>query len=116
MPGHSAALIWQIIKNRVIQKIIPSLGKKSNAQTYFAVGMVLLSILATVGFGIYVDGYVIHPPAQYTGICPAPARITGNQCLLTEIETVNQGTTTTVTTVQIPAGTIQYSTGTTVSR
>jgi hypothetical protein len=108
LPGHSAYLIYQVIKNRVIQKVIPSLGRKSNAQKYFSIAMIFVSLLAAIGLGIYVDGYIIHPPQQFTGVCPTPAHISGNggHCTNTEIDTTTVGTVIKTTTVQVPAGTI----------
>lgn len=117
--GHSSYMTWRIYKDRAVQKIIPSLGKTSNAQKYFAAVMILLTILGTLGIGIYIDGYVLHPPAQFNGICPPPARISNNgqSCTISQIATITQGSTTQVTTIQIPAGTVitQTQTMTTVT-
>jgi hypothetical protein len=74
--------------------------------------MILLAIFGTVGFGIYLDGYVIHPPAQYTGICAPPAAITRGGCYITQVEVVTVSGTATQTTIQIPAGTILTTTHT----
>lgn len=104
--GHSAYLVYQIIKNRVIQKVIPSLGKKSNAQKYFSIFLIIVGLLSMLGFGIYLDGYVLHPPAHYTGICAPPDTISGNgqRCTYSQIETITQGSTTKTVIVQVPAG------------
>jgi hypothetical protein len=116
--GHSSYLVWRVIKDRAIQKIIPALGKRSKAQGYFSVFLIIVSILAAVGIGIYIDGYAIHPPSQYTGICPPPAQIHGQSCTYSQVEVVTSGTVTKETTIQIPAGTIinaQTTTTTTVT-
>ena len=113
--GHDPFLIYEIIRNRVIEKVIPRLGKMSNAQRNFSIAMMLIALFAMVGFGIYADGEILHPPAHYTGVCPAPATIHGSSCTLSQIGTVNEGSTTKTTTVQIPAGTIQTQTVTTVT-
>jgi hypothetical protein len=110
--GHSAFKSWQIYFNKAILKVAPQLGKKSNAQLVFSVVLIIIAVFGTIGFGIYLDGYVIHPPAQYTGVCPPPARIEKGGCYLTEVEQVTVSGTQTVTTVQIPSGTVLLSNGT----
>ena len=113
--GHSSYLGWRIIKNRAVEKIIPSLGKKSNAQKIFSIILIILAILATFGLGIYIDGYVIHPPKQFDGICPPPASIHGQSCTISQVQIVTSGTTTKATTIQVPAGTIITNTATTTT-
>lgn len=107
MPGHSAYLVYQIIRRRVIQAIIPALGKKSNAQKYFSIAMIVITLFASLGIGIYLDGYVIHPPTHYTGICPPPARIHSNDtCTIASETTITNGQSTSVKIVQVNNGTI----------
>ena len=76
--------------------------------------MIILSIVATIGMGIYLDGYVIHPPAHYTGICPPPAHISNNgqNCTIPQVSEVTSGTVTKETTIQVPAGTVIVPNGT----
>jgi hypothetical protein len=80
--------------------------------------MILIAILGTFGFGIYVDGYVIHPPAVFQGTCPPPAHISNNgqTCTIGQVVTVTQGSSTQVTTIQVPAGTVLTQTVTTVTK
>ena len=110
-------MVWRIIKDRAIAKVIPSLGRKSRAQVIFSALMILVAIIGAVGFGIYVDGYVIHPPKQYSGICPPPAVIShnGQVCTISQVQIVTSGTVTKATTIQIPAGQI-IQTQTTVTK
>lgn len=65
-------------------------------------------MIGMIGMGIYVDGYVIHPPAKFTGICPPPAHISNNgqNCTIPEVSEVTSGTVTKETTIQVPAGTV----------
>jgi hypothetical protein len=114
--GHSPYLVYQVIKNRVIEKVIPSLGRKSNAQRNFAIAMVIISLLASIGIGIYLDGYVIHPPAQYTGICASPAHIVGPSCETSVSEVVTVGSTTETKVVQQPAGIVLLPNGTAANK
>jgi hypothetical protein len=97
-------LVWRIYKDRAILRIVPALLKKSSAQTIFTVLMILMAALGTTGAGIYVDGYGLHPPKQYTGICAPPAFINRDGCFVTvtSVVTVNGQPQTKTTT--IPAG------------
>lgn len=115
--GHSSYLGWRVIKNRAVEKIIPSLGAKSRAQLIFSAILIILAIFGTIGFGIYLDGYVIHPPKQYSGICPPPAIIShnGGTCTISQVQIVTSGTVTKATTIQLPAGQI-IQTQTTVTK
>ena len=110
--AHSAYKSWRVYFDRAILKVAPALGKKSNAQLWFSVLMVIIAVFSTIGVGIYVDGYVIHPPAQYTGVCPPPAQITGGGCFLFQVQQITVSGTQTVTTVRIPAGTVLLPNGT----
>ena len=92
--------------DKAILKVAPALGKKSNAQLWFSVVMIIVAIFSTIGIGIYIDGYVIHPPAQYTGLCPPPAQIQSGGCFITQVEVVTVSGTQTQTTIRLPAGTI----------
>jgi hypothetical protein len=70
----------------------------------FSIVVIILAVLATIGTGIYIDGYVIHPPAQYTGVCAPPAQISGKGCYITEIQQIEVSGTATVTTISISTG------------
>jgi hypothetical protein len=78
--------------------------------------MIFLTLFGTVGVGIYIDGYVIHPPAQYTGICPAPATITHGNCVQSVLVTITRSGTEAVTTQTIQAGTVLLPNGTGLKR
>ncbi len=102
--AHSSYLVWLVVKFRAIEKILPALKVQKKWGWVPAFLLVLVTLVAAVGIGIYIDGYAIHPPAQYTGVCPPPAQITKGSCFLitTSVQTVS-GTVTTVTYTQ-PAG------------
>lgn len=104
--GHSAYKSWRVYFDRAILKVAPALGKKSNAQLVFSIVMILLAIFGTLSFGIYMDGYVLHPPAQYTGVCPPPAQIKSGGCFTSQVEVITVNGVATQTVVQIPSGTI----------
>lgn len=104
--AHSAYMVWRIKVDRAIQKVVPSLGKKSSAQLIFSIVMIVLTVMGTIGAGIYIDGYVIHPPQQYTGLCPPPAFIRSGNCLTTQTVTITRSGTEQLTTTQVPAGQI----------
>ena len=108
--GHSAYLIWLIYHFRAVEKILPALKGKSKYGWAAPAALCLLVLVAMLGFGIYVDGYVVHPPAQYTGICQLPAQISSNgkNCDITVIQTVTSGTVVTTTHVTQTAGIVLY--------
>jgi hypothetical protein len=112
LTGHSSKLAYEVIRNRVIQKIIPNLGRKSNAQRNFSIAMILIGLLSSILFGIYLDGYGIHAPEQYTGVCPPPATIHGQSCTTGQIETVTVSGTTEQKVIQVPAGEVLAKNGT----
>ncbi len=114
--GHSAYSVWRVKVNRAILQVVPSLGKKSSAQLFFSIMMIVLTIFGMFGFGIYLDGYGIHPPQQYTGVCPAPAIIRGGNCINIVSVTITQSGTTTTTTSSEQAGRLILPNGTSIKR
>ena len=104
--GHSSYLAWLVFEFRAIARILPNLKQKPKHAWLAPFAIALLVLLAVIGAGIYIDGYVIHPPAQYTGLCPPPAQIKANGCFTIQIETVTISGTATITTVQVPSGQI----------
>ncbi len=110
--GHSAYAVWRIYTDRAILKVAPALGKKSNAQLIFSIFMLVITLLGAIGAGIYIDGYAIHPPAQYTGVCAPPAFIRGQNCLQALPVTVVKDGSTTTTTTLAQAGSIILPNGT----
>ena len=104
--AHSAHMVWSVYFYKAILKLVPALGKKSNAQAIFTVVMVLIAMLGSIGGGIYIDGYGVHPPAVYTGVCASPAFIKGGSCLQTTVSSVTVNGAVTYTTVTEQAGSI----------
>ena len=109
--GHSSYLTWLIFEFRAIARILPNLKQKPKHAWLAPFALALLVLLAALGMGIYLDGYVIHPPAQYTGICSPPAQITRGGCYVAEVVTITRSGTESVTTQYIPSGTIVNATG-----
>jgi hypothetical protein len=109
--GHSSYLTWQIYANRAIEKVLPNLkGKQKHAWVAPAL-LALLVLVTALGVGIYVDGYVLHPPAQYTGVCAPPGVIRNGNCELITVQVVtNNGVVTTETLTQ-QAGQVINATG-----
>ncbi len=108
--GHSSYAVWLIYTFRAIEKILPALKGKEKWSWVAPFFLCLLLLLAFVGFGIYVDGYVIHPPAQYTGVCSPPAQILKGNCVRLIITTAVVSGTTTQIVQTIQAGVILNST------
>lgn len=108
--GHSSYLTWLVFEFRAIARILPNLKQKPKHAWVAPFLLCLLVLLASVGIGIYLDGNVIHPPAQYTGVCPPPAQITKGSCYITQVEVVTVSGTASQTTVLIPSGHIVNST------
>jgi hypothetical protein len=104
--GHSSYLTYLIYEFRAIARILPNLKQKPKHAWLAPFALCLLVLLAAIGTGIYLDGYAIHPPAQYTGVCPPPAQIKASGCFITQTIQVTVSGTVTQTTAQIPAGTI----------
>jgi hypothetical protein len=104
--GHSAYAVWRIKIDRALLRVLPSLGKKSNAQLIFTIVMIVITLLGTVGAGIYIEGYGIHPPAQYNGLCSQPATIVKGDCIQSQIVTITRSGTETTTTTQVHTGCI----------
>lgn len=113
--GHSSYLVWLIYAFRGIERILPNLKQKPKHGWVAPFFLSLLVLLAALGMGIYIDGYGIHPPAHFEGICPAPAQIRGGGCIIisVQVETVS-GTTTVITQTQ-QAGYVLTTTTTTSS-
>jgi hypothetical protein len=99
-----------IFEFRAIARILPNLKQRPKHAWIAPFALCFLVLLASVGIGVYIDGYGIHPPAQYTGVCPPPAQITGGGCFITQIEQITVNGQVTQTTVKIPAGQIITST------
>lgn len=104
--AHSAYGTWLAYKFRAIERILPGLRAKQKHAWVAPAALVLLVLVASIGVGIYADGYIIHPPKQYTGICPPPAQIRGGNCVVITVEVVTQGTSTVTRTITSPAGTV----------
>jgi hypothetical protein len=102
--GHSSYLAWLTYEFRAIARILPNLKTRPKHAWLAPFALCLLVLLATLGIGVYVDGYVIHPPAQYTGICPTPAVVRGGNCVQIIITQVTVSGTLTYQTQTIPAG------------
>jgi hypothetical protein len=102
--GHSPFGAWLTYKFRAVERILPGLRGKPKHAWVAPFFICLLLLITAISMGIYIDGYGIHPPKQYTGICPAPAQIRGANCDLITIETVTQGTSTVVKTITQSAG------------
>jgi hypothetical protein len=104
--GHSAYQTWLIYSFRAIEKVLPNLKGKPKHAWVAPAFLALLVLLSALGVGIYVDGDIIHPPVQYTGLCSPPGVIRGGNCIIITVEVVTTaGTVTTVTQTQ-QAGTI----------
>ena len=94
-------MTWLIYHFRAIEKILPALKTKGKYSWAPAFLLCLIVLLTSIGIGVYVDGYGIHPPAQFTGICPAPAQIKGGSCVIITVQQVTiSGTVTTATYTQ----------------
>lgn len=110
--AHSAFLTHVIYRFRAIERIVVSLKQKPKHGWVPAAAFMLVVVLAFGGIGIYLDGYVIHPPQQFTGICPPPNDvIRGDGCYSEQVVTVTQGTVTKVSTIYVPAGHVLNGTG-----
>lgn len=99
--GHSSYGTWLNYANRAIEKILPNFKRGAKYGWAAPVLLCLLVLLTSLSIGIYLDGYGIHPPQQYTGICAPPAQIKGGGCIFTLVQVVTGtngvATTTTVT-------------------
>lgn len=109
--GHSSYLAFLIYEFRAIARILPNLKQKPKHAWVAPFALCLLVLLASVGTGIYIDGYVIHPPAHYTGLCPPPAQIKGGNCIQIIITQVTVSGTVTRQTQTVQAGQIINATG-----
>lgn len=98
--------MWLIYSFRAIEKILPALKGKQKWGWVAPFALCFVILLAALGFGIYVDGYVIHPPAQYTGLCGPPAQITKGNCIEITTEVVTVAGTVTTVTRSVQGGTI----------
>lgn len=105
--GHSSYITWLIYANRAVERILPALKHKGKYGWAPALLLCLLVLATALSVGIYIDGYGVHPPQQFTGICPPPAQITHGSCITKSIQVVTgtNGAVTTVTYTQ-QAGTI----------
>ena len=103
-------MAWLVYQFRAIERILPNLKQRPKHAWVAPVLLCFILLLAMLGFGVYIDGYAIHPPAQFTGICPPPAHIARGGCWDILVQEVTIGTTTTVTTISVPAGTIETTT------
>ncbi len=112
MTAHSSYLVWLVVKFRAIEKILPALKVQKKWGWVPAFFLVLITLLAAVGIGIYIDGYAIHPPAQYTGVCPPPAQIKSGGCILVTYQVATVSGTVTTYTVTQQAGYIITTTAT----
>ena len=102
--GHSSYLAWLIYEFRAIARILPNLKQKPKHAWIAPFALCLLVLLASLGIGIYIDGYAIHPPAQYTGLCPRPATIRSGNCVQIIISQITVSGTVTQSTQTIQAG------------
>lgn len=102
--GHSSYLVWLIYEFRAISRILPNLKGKPKHAWAAPFALCVLVLIVTVGMGIYIDGYGVHPPAQYTGVCPPPAFVRGDSCLTAVVVTVVVSGTTTTKVIDQPAG------------
>lgn len=108
--AHSSYEVYLIYVFRAIEKVLPALKGKTKYGWLPAFGLCLLVLLALTGIGVYIDGYYIHPPAQYEGICASPAEILHGNCVSTTVTTVSVGNTVKTTTITQQAGQILNST------
>ena len=104
--GHSSYTTWLIYANRAIERILPALKHKGKYGWAAPALLCLLVLVTAVSVGIYIDGYGVHPPTQYTGICAPPAQITHGGCYIKTVQIVTQSGTVTTVTVTQPAGQI----------
>lgn len=104
--GHSSYSVWLVYSFRAIEKIVPALKGRQKWGWVAPFALCFVVLLGLIGFGIYFDGYVLHPPRQYTGICTPPAEIKGPNCVLVQTQAVTVSGSVTIVTHTAQAGTI----------
>lgn len=104
--AHSAYEVWLVYCFRAIEKILPALKGKTKYGWLPGLGLALLVLLALTGLGIYLDGYYIHPPAQYEGVCASPAEILRGNCVSLSVTTISTSNVVKTVTITQQAGQI----------
>ena len=78
---------WYDVGSKIAQS---ERGDKSRGQWLLLAMLMIMAILGGSFFGYFLDTAVIQPPAQVVGICPPPALIQNNSCVL-HVCTTNTG-------------------------
>lgn len=72
---HGSHYVWEVMRNKVLLKVLPGLTTGPKGQGFFMIAMVLLTAIMAGGTGYYIETQVIHPPLQLFGVCPPPAHL-----------------------------------------
>lgn len=94
---HDSRALWLMHKGFGYKRsalAVKTAEDKSKATTIVLIMMLILAAFGGAMISFEITTHIIFPPAQFVGICPAPAEITRGGCFIPQ-STVSNGKTVT---------------------